>query len=468
LPDNPRNLRQRLISGAGAQLLSNVSLFATQLGTVSIVLPNWGLHLYGQWLILSAVPTYIALSELGLFSAAASDMTMAVGRGDRDHARDVFQAISRGVGAIFVVSLVALPVFVAVAPLRSWLHLASLSASTVSVVVVMLALRTLLITYAGLLYGGFVSEGHYGEGELYMAGVTFAEFVCLWTVVVTGHGPEVAAVSMFGCRIAGNAAMYAGMRRRVPWLRFGKPAGQPRVMRRLLRPGLASAAVGSGVTINIQGMLILIGAVLGPASVAIFSTVRAMTRVVFQLLSSITATVGPELGRAYGEGNFALLRTLQRRASQTAIWAALPMLVGLAIFGGTILDVWTHGRVTTGGWLLYLFLIAAGIDAVWFTCGGILWWTNRHPRVALIYIIATLAVLPLAYAMLKLWGLNGAAVSTVVLEVTMLVVMVREALPLAHDTLAGWTAAVVKPPGWALRALRAQIAELRGAREAAG
>lgn len=464
----PRSLRQRLISGAWAQLVSNLALFVTQIGTVSILLPAWGVRVYGGWLILSAVPTYIALSELGLFSAAASDMAMAVGRGNRDHARDVFQAISRGVGVIFAISLIALPILVVELPLGSWLHLADLTRSSIDAIVVMLALRTLLITYAGLLYGGFVSEGHYGEGVLYMTGITFAEFVSLVSVAAWGHGPVVAATAMLGCRIVGNAAMYAAMRRRAPWLRFGKPTGKHRVMRRLLRPGLASAAIGSGVTINVQGMVILVGAVLGPASVAIFSTVRAMTRVVTQLLSSISDTVGPELAKAYGEADFALLRKLQRRASQTAIWAALPMLVGLGIFGGTVLDVWTHGRVTTGGWLLYLFLTAAGVDALWFTCAGILWWTNRHPRAALIYMIATLASLPLTYAMLKLLGLNGGAVSAVLLELIMLVVVFRQSLPVAHDTLAGWLAAVIKPPGWAFRAARAELAQSRGAREVVG
>lgn len=455
-------MRQRLIGGAKAHLLANLSRVIIQLGMVAVVLPIWGVQLYGEWLVLAAVPTYLGLTDLGLFSAAVSDMTMAVARGERDHARDVFQTISRGVGVVFAVVVLALPPIVAVAPLASWFHFVRIDEATAAAAIVMLAVRTLLIAYSGLLYGGFASEGYYGQGIVFMAGITFLEFVGLLATAILGYGPAVAAAVMLASRVAGNGVMYVAMRRRAPWLWLGKPARKPRVVKRLLGAGLATTAIGTGSTLSTQGMVILIGVVVGPASVAIFSTLRTMTRVVIQLLSSISETVAPELARAYGKGDSARLRKLHRRASQIAVWAAVPLLTALAIFGSSVLGLWTDGLIGSGGWLLYLFLIGAAIDTIWFTSGGILYWTNRHQRVAVIYIVASLATLVLAYVLLRTSGLIGVAIALIALELTMLIVVLRQSLPAAHDTLTGWALTVITPPGWALNAVRGPFGQVRG------
>jgi O-antigen/teichoic acid export membrane protein len=314
-----------------------------------------------------------------------------------------------------------------------------------------------------LLYAGFACEGHYGEGITAMAAIAFVEFAAACVAALLGYGPLVATAALFLCRIGGMGAMYVAMRRRAPWLHFGKPAGHPQVMKRLTGPAFAAAGIQWGTALNLYAMVILVGIVSGPASAAIFATVRTVSRVVLQLTAAIGQAVGPELAKAFGEGNHALVRRIQRRANQAAVWSAAAMIGVFLLFGDAIINLWTQGNVGAEEPLLGLLLIGAGIEAAWLTSGTILFFTNRHQRVGLVYTIASIASLPLTYLMVVAWGVDGAAISLIAVAAVMLVEVLRQSLPAAQETLHGWVGSLVRPASvWqAFVALRAQLPQMR-------
>lgn len=441
-----RTRRQRLVGGAQAQVAGQIVRVIVQVGGVSILAATWGLDLYGEWLILAAVPNYLTFTDIGLFSAASTDMIMRVARNDRAGALRVFQAVSAGVTVLFGVLAMALIALAVVAPLTSWLNLSTVSELEAGWVLVTLGLGVLVTSYAGVVYGGFACEGHYGAGGAAMAGIILGDFLSLVTVVLFGGGPAVAATAMLASRLTTTTAMYFVMRRHAPWIRLGKPAGTRNVLRDLLPPAAATGAFSAGFSLNVQGMVILVGVVLTPASAAVFSTLRTMSRVVIQLLASVFTVIAPELSKASAEGDVDLVRNLHRRGAQVALWLAMVILAVLAVFGDSLVRIWTSGTVDAHGLLLYLFLAVAGIDAIWYTSIAVMYAKNRHQRLGLCYIVGSAAILPIAYGLLKLWGLDGAATALVLLEVFMLVVVLRQAIPAAHDTLRGWLAAVARPP----------------------
>src|SRR5580704_12815917 len=85
-------VRRRLIRGFGATALGPVVTAIIQLGTVPLLLHAWGAAKYGDWLLLSAVPSYLGLSDMGFGTASGSDMTMRVAAGDREGALRTFQS----------------------------------------------------------------------------------------------------------------------------------------------------------------------------------------------------------------------------------------------------------------------------------------------------------------------------------------------------------------------------------------
>jgi O-antigen/teichoic acid export membrane protein len=442
----PPSRRQRLIRGAQGQLASHVARVIVQVGTVSALTAAWGLNLYGDWLILAAIPVWITFSETGLFAAASNDMIMRVARDDREGALRVFRATSATVALITVGVALFLVAFAAIAPVVTIFNLSTMNESTAAWVLVTLGMSSWVAAYANVLYGGFASVGRQGEGAFLSAGVLVAEFSALAGVAIAGGSAALASTAMLLTQISATTAMYRLMRWRAPWLRLGRAPEVLKTMRGLLSPTLASAAFPGAFALNVQGMVILVGLVLGPASAAVFSILRTMSRIVIQLLASIFAVVSPELSRAYAENDAESLRGLNRQACQAAVWLAAPIILFLAIFGGPIVHAWTAGKVDTSGVLLYLFLAVAAIDSLWFTNLAVVFARNEHQRLAVYYLVASALNFPVAFVLLHVWGIDGGAASLVLVELFMLVVVLREALPAAHDTLRGWLSALIRPP----------------------
>src|SRR5579863_7074061 len=83
---------RRLVRGFGAAALGPIVTTIVQLVSVPVLLHYWGTVKYGDWLLLSAIPSYLTLSDLGFGDASGSDMTMRVASGDRQGALETFQS----------------------------------------------------------------------------------------------------------------------------------------------------------------------------------------------------------------------------------------------------------------------------------------------------------------------------------------------------------------------------------------
>src|SRR6266511_513556 len=88
-----RNLARRLARGLGAGFYGQIVVIVIQLVGVPILLHAWQVRLYGEWLILFALPAYLSLADLGFCQSAGNDMTARLARGDRSGAGRVFLSV---------------------------------------------------------------------------------------------------------------------------------------------------------------------------------------------------------------------------------------------------------------------------------------------------------------------------------------------------------------------------------------
>ena len=88
-----RSLQRRLIAGFGANTFSRLSTTLTQIFSVPVFLSHWGVHLYGEWILLNTIPSYLGLSDVGFGSVAGNEMTMLAAAQNFEQALVVFQSV---------------------------------------------------------------------------------------------------------------------------------------------------------------------------------------------------------------------------------------------------------------------------------------------------------------------------------------------------------------------------------------
>ena len=447
-------LRDRLIKGLGAQGYGQAVNILIQVVTVPLLIHAWGVTLYGEWLILSAIPVYLAMSDVGFTTAAQNDMTIAVGKGDRDAVFETFQSTWLLVLAVSLAVIAAVTVAVTTLPLDIWLNLANMSGAGVGWVLALLSLRVAVGLQAGLIYCGFHYRGSYGLGQSLLASMRLVELLFLAIVIIFGGDPVAAASALLaGCAV-GAIAMRVILRRVDPDIEFGWQHARLATVKRLAPPALAFTAFPLGHALNVQGVVIVIGAVLGPAAVAVFATLRTLTRFGIQLVGSVNRIVQAEIAIAFGAGDTDLLRKLHHYACQAALWLSIAVAIGLAVFGAWIVRVWTDGAIEMQHGLFYLLLAVVIVNGLWHASLMLVYATNRHQRAALVYVGASVIAVAGAYWGALYLGLMGVAGVLLAADVAIAAYVCRSSLSLLNESAGQFARTLATAPLFVLRGLR--------------
>lgn len=441
-----QNLRIRLLKGIGANSFGQVVTAIIQVVSIPLFLNFWGIELYGEWLILSAIPAYLAMSDIGFGSVAANEMTMLVANDDKAGALQVFQSawlFSSGISLLIALVVLATIWFL---PLERYLNIIHQTHFEISGIVSFLTLHILVGLQGSLLAAGFRCEGGYAIGTLFGNFLRLSEFGMVTVAVCFGASPLVAASIFLAMRVIGTMLIRLDLRKRSPWIVFGRLHARRATIKRLANPAIAFMGFPLGNALSIQGMRVVIGAILGPSAVVVFTTLRTLTRLGFQAINMITNTVWPEISMAYGAKDMELARKLHRYSCQASLWLALCAVVGLFVTGEWIIRTWTLGKIVMDTTLFHLMLAVIIANSLWYASLAVSLAINRHQRMALYYITGTGLSLLLATWLMPMWGLNGAAFALLTIDLAMSLYVIRNSLALLQDRFADFFATVIVPP----------------------
>jgi O-antigen/teichoic acid export membrane protein len=408
-------VQRRVFLGLGANAYNQAVTIAVQVITVPLLLSAWGAQLYGEWLILFAIPAFLRMTDLGFSISAGNDMTAQVARDDRAGALVVFQSLSALVLAVVGIGLAVVLAITWHIPLTSWLNLRVMDVAAARWVVTLLAADILIRLFDGVTHAGFRACGDYARHVALSATVRLLQFVALWIVALNGGGPTAGAAAFLTVSVFTTPALAIYLCRRHAWITVGISLARLAELRRLLRPALASMTIPVAQALNLQGMVIVVGTVLGAPAVVVFSTLRTLTRLVFQVVLIVSRAAEPELAGAFGGGNKKLARSLFLHALRAGLWLGLAAVICLATLGPLIVSIWTQGKVTFEPLLYGALLASAFASVLWQTPLFVLRAANAHVRAAPVYMAASALAVAAAWAILQATQALSAAGITLLL-----------------------------------------------------
>jgi O-antigen/teichoic acid export membrane protein len=444
---NDTGLRGRLLNGFGAQGFSQAVQIFIRLVEVPLLLSFWGTQLYGEWLMLSAIPVYLSIGDGGFTTAACREMTIRGGAGDETGVQAVFQSTWLLLVVVSIAAGLLAFGFVQAAPLEDWLGFSFMEGLEIKIVLLLLVAHILVGFHGGLINGGFWVTGRYPSGMYFVAGMQLLEFLGLATAVALGGGPVQAAWGYLAGRLLGTGLMWLGQRRASPWMRHGVSHASFAELRRLTAPAFASLAFPLGTALNIQGMRLVVGLSLGSSALAVFNSLRTLSRLAIQPGGIINRLIEPEMALAFGGGNNYLFRRLFARSCQLALWGCLGVCFLVGAGAHWVFPVWTGGKFAMH-WPTYIVLLAGVlINGIWHTALMVPYATNRHGRIAVFYTLIYGAVaLFLGYLGATGLGLAGTALALLIAEAIMAVVITRASLRMVSIDTIQWIKTVLRPP----------------------
>jgi O-antigen/teichoic acid export membrane protein len=419
-----------------------------QVGAVPLLLHAWGAARYGDWLLLSAIPSYLTLSDLGFGGASGSDMSMRVGADDRPGALRTFQSSWVLVTAVSLAGLLLASLSVWWVPWQRWLKLSSVSSPQAAPILLVLAAYVIVAQQNGVTESGYRCDGHFAAGTFWGAILRLIVVAAGTTVAVLGGSLLAVALGYLTVQCLGTIAYALLLRRKTPWIHFGIRHARIKTIKQLAAPAFGFMAFPVGYALSLQGFAIVIGVLLGPVAVVAFSTLRTLSRLSTQLIAMIKGSLWPELSRAFGEGDISLAQRLHRRACQASLGLSTLGALLLWIAGPFIYREWIGHRVAFDATCFHVLLLVIVTNSLWDTSAVIPISTNDHVQVALAFVGTSAFSLGIACFLVPRLGIVGAATALVATDLWMTGLVLRTTLSQVHDSFGSFALALFSIPSF--------------------
>lgn len=412
----------------GAQTYGTAVNMIDKLATVPLFLFFWGLELYGEWLILRAIPAYFAIAELGFSSAAANEMSVLILKDKYKEANKYFQSTFLLLLIITVVTLGAVALVVANIDIKSIFNFNIDNDYSILFVILLMLAYTLLIFQTQLLSAAYRAVGQYVKGAYITYNIRVFELIGVVVALYFNVGLLGVAFTYFITRLIGAIIMAIILLKNNEWLTIGIKEASIAIIRKMLPNASGFLAFPLGQAINLQGILFIVANISSPAVVAIFSTSRTLARVITQLGMQVNRSVWPELTRLVAENLKEQAAKLYLNAFCGFIYIGGGASLLLIIFTPYIFSTWTGGKIEPDLTLFSLLLVSSLFNGLWFSALSILSATNTHKKVSLIYLLFNILIIFLAYIFNDYLHVNLIAWSLLVSEFILLLVIVNASL----------------------------------------
>jgi O-antigen/teichoic acid export membrane protein len=423
-----------LIKNFSANVFGQIVHAATIFLLVPIYLTAWGVEVYGTWLVLLAVPAMFAsTADAGLLPVAGNEMTNRFAQGKREDVVRLFQS-----SWIFVTGLSLLVMGAAggVAAATGVNRLLGLSGTpeneTLRVLACLLAVG--LVNFQNGMAGATLRAiGRMAEGILVTNLAVLAESIAIAGALLLGAPMIAIALLMLAGRVCALAANIGLLHRFAPYLRYGIRWARGEEVWDLLVPSVAFLAFPIGYAATLQGIVLVLGHVLGPVSVALFSTTRTVSNLLVQAISVFSWASWPEISRQRGAERYDIIGAYLTHGTQVAFLLAFAFAVVVIAGAPVIFAVWTAGHIQPGRLLVTALVVAAIATTHRAFPDTIIKATNSHVRYSAWFLLVSLATLAACHPAAIAFDVIGATLVLVTGNVTLLLVSMTFALWIIGD-----------------------------------
>lgn len=382
---------RRLLMGIFANLAGKIWVLAVQLLAIPVLTQRWGADGYGTWLMVSTIPTYVALSNVGLGAAAGVDITAKTANGRYGEALTTFQSVWCLVSSVLIM-------VTAIAGGVAWIYATFNPHKTeLAMTVFLMVLYAVGIVQMSLLTVVFRSTKKYALGTALNDLMVPLEGCALILTAFNGGHILGAAICITFLRWMGWVGYYQILKRSESWVRLGWSNAEKATVKRLALPSLAALSLTLSDSLGLQGVVLTMGWSAGPAVVAVYSATRFLSRIPLQFAGLFTRAAIPELSRAVASRDVVLVNRLLAINVGAAVAAFSPFLVALLVAGPYLLGHLSHHNLVAPQSLFIFMGLSAAANALWNAMSAPLLASNRQTEYAPIYLIlcALIVTMPL-------------------------------------------------------------------------
>lgn len=414
-------LKKKIINNGISTTLQKGVRILEQLILVPFFISSWGAAYYGEWLTLTIIPSVLAFSDLGLGSAAANSFVLKYSGGYKQEAANIARTGFIVITMAIVAGLTLGTIGLGVTTHFGWLQHSLIPTNQAIIALSFIMLATVLSFYMQIF------EAYFRAARKAALGINLSTINGLLNilagliVLLLGYGIVAFAISQLLVAIVFNIAYGIIAEKTLHLYREHKGKFSKSEAKSILKNGLGYLMSPVWQSLLFQGTTFVVRVTLGPVAVAIFNTVRTLSRSVNQLYSIVNGSVFPEIQYEIGVGNMDQARKIFSKSIQISFLLSIVGVLLLAIFGLPAYNLWTKHELNPPYIMWFIFITATAFNSVWWTSGVVFRAMNKPYKLSIAGIVCSVIAIGGTYLGCELWGLTGAAIGSLFFEILMAV-----------------------------------------------
>lgn len=414
-------LRKNLFKNGIASTLQKIIRILEQLLLIPFFITAWGAAYYGEWLTLTIIPSIIGFSDLGFGTAASNSFILKYASNDRQGASNIAKSGFLSI-SIIVFSSILISIIIMLALNYFNIFDKLLIQKKDAILALFFLMLGRILGFYQPLYEAYFRSVRRAALSINLLSVYSALNLVIGLLVLICKG----GIVMYAFTNLVNTIVffvfYAIMARKaLPITKDYKGVILKSDIQSIFHKGVGFLLSPVWQAIFFQGTTFVVRIVLGPVAVTIFNTVRTLTRAVNQANAVIISSVLPELQFEIGTGNLKQARKIFRFGLTIITLISIIGIIFLYLGGPWFYELWTRKALNPPAMMWNLFIIGIVFNAIWWMSSDVLIAANKPYDFTIAgVIVATLAII-LSYFLSIQFGLSGAAMGSLFLDVFLFV-----------------------------------------------
>ena len=388
-----------LHTAIGKNVMANVSkvfvIFIHQILLVPLYIVYWGTDRYSDWIILSAITAFFSMSDMGLNSVTNNQFCIRFAEKKYDECRSLLinnYILLWSIASLFLVILIIYCCFFDISKSLGLLTLNRFDASYIAIMLVFKIFLDMSSFIPDTIYNAnsLASKATYINTALRLSGSLIILFGILLDLTIS----EIVTISIIPTFVS---ITYKYFKTKILFNVGNEKRFNLLLLKQIIKPSVTYMSFPFGMAFLYQGFTLVVSRFYGPETLVLFNTTRTMVNFIRNMAEIVTSGVKSEFSLAYGRNDYKRMKMIYTRS----LWASLSisfLCCSILLIGGKwIYEIWTRGKIEFNFTLMLAFFVVIILNTIWNANSIILMATNRHTKLGIIYLYASIAALVSAY-----------------------------------------------------------------------
>lgn len=404
-------------------LLSRVVVLLQQIFVIPLSLYLLGKNLYGEWLLISTLPNYMAISDLGVNITATTSICSLVAQNKRITALKVYQSSNTFIIIVGIITIIVYGLSTVFVSWNKFLGIKIIDEYTTELTLGFLLLSTFLSILIGLLIGIYRAGGKFHLHSLAYIIYFIMDFSVFLLIISCGEDFLSVSICQIIWRIFFIIYVSHKLSKRFLWFHFGF-SRELKPITNLLPTSIYYMFYSIGQGLVLQGTTLIIGKNLGSASLVHFTVIRTLVNSIKSFTSIFYNSLLPEYTVLIANNKFSEAKIIFKKILPVSIFIIF-LLAGAYYFGGEFLVThWTKGAIKLEYPFYSIMLWVVIVSTISDCSYSVLNATNENRVVGIYYAFFSIIVIIAIYKLAHL-GLEYVATCLLILEIVILGVVLR-------------------------------------------